>query len=104
MIKAVSSMFPSKLFNTGGDEININCYMEDESTQEDLSEPCLVWTKDTNNDFWLAESQGITLEEALDTFTQDTHSVLANAGKTPVVWEGHSRQIYPGNHLFTWLF
>jgi len=42
MIQAVSSMFPSKLFNTGGDEININCYVEDKSTQEDLGESCLV--------------------------------------------------------------
>lgn len=51
----------------------------------------------------MADSQGITLEEALNTFTQNTHSVLANAGKTPVVWEGHLRQVYPGNHLLTWL-
>jgi len=42
MIKAVSSMFPSKLFNTGGDEININCYVEDKSTQEYLSKSCLM--------------------------------------------------------------
>lgn len=36
----------------------------------------------------LTESQGKTLEEALDTFTQATHSVLRGSGKTPVVWEG----------------
>lgn len=69
LIKAVSSMFPSTLFNTGGDEINTNCYAKDNLTQEDLA------------------SQGKTLEEALDTFTQATHSALADAGKTPVVWE-----------------
>ncbi|KAJ3568850.1 hypothetical protein NP233_g5442 [Leucocoprinus birnbaumii] len=69
LINAVSSMFPSKLFNTGGDEINTNCYAKDNETQADLA------------------SQGKTLEEALDTFTQATHSVLADAGKTPVVWE-----------------
>jgi len=42
--------------------------------------------KDTHNS--CAESQGKTLEQALDTFVQATHSVLLNAGKTPVVWEG----------------
>jgi len=61
-------------------------------------------TKGTNNGFLLAGSQGITFEEALDKFTQNTHSVLANARKTPVVWEGHSHQVYPGNHCFTRLF
>ena len=42
--------------------------------------------KDTHS--LCAESQGKTLEQALDTFVQATHSVLLNAGKTPVVWEG----------------
>jgi hypothetical protein len=36
----------------------------------------------------LTESQNKTLEQALDTFTQAEHSVLTQAGKTPVVWEG----------------
>ncbi|KAF9448540.1 glycoside hydrolase family 20 protein [Macrolepiota fuliginosa MF-IS2] len=69
LIKAASSMFPSKLFSTGGDELNENCYTKDPQTQQDLA------------------SQGKTLEQALDTFTQATHSVLLDAGKTPVVWE-----------------
>lgn len=33
-------------------------------------------------------AQGKTFEQALDSFTQATHSVLTQAGKTPVVWEG----------------
>jgi len=33
-------------------------------------------------------AQNKTFEQALDTFTQATHNVLATAGKTPVVWEG----------------
>jgi hypothetical protein len=28
------------------------------------------------------------IEQALDSFTQATHSTLTHAGKTPVVWEG----------------
>jgi hexosaminidase len=36
LIRAVSSMFPSKLFSTGGDEINMNCYKKDKMTQQDL--------------------------------------------------------------------
>ncbi|KAF5355095.1 hypothetical protein D9756_005718 [Leucocoprinus leucothites] len=69
LFKAVSSMFPSKLLSTGGDELNTNCYAKDGPTQQDL------------------KSQGKTLEQALDTFTQATHSVLEASGKTPVVWE-----------------
>lgn len=38
-------------------------------------------------DYVLGE-QGKTIEQALDSFTQATHSVLAQEGKTPVVWEG----------------
>ncbi|EKM75154.1 hypothetical protein AGABI1DRAFT_132509 [Agaricus bisporus var. burnettii JB137-S8] len=69
LIRAVSSMFPSKLFSTGGDEVNMNCYKKDWLTQRDLG------------------AQGKNIEQALDSFTQVTHSVLTKAGKTPVVWE-----------------
>ncbi|KAL0960961.1 hypothetical protein HGRIS_005959 [Hohenbuehelia grisea] len=67
LIKAASSLFTSKLFSTGGDEINANCYTQDAQTQTDLA--------------------GRTFEQALDTFTQATHSALRDNGKTPVVWE-----------------
>ncbi|TFK48766.1 N-acetylhexosaminidase [Heliocybe sulcata] len=66
---ALSKMFPSKLLSTGGDELNINCYDQDEVTQGTLNKT------------------GKTLEQALDSFTQATHSALAQAGKTPIVWE-----------------
>jgi hexosaminidase len=58
------------MFSTGGDELNINCYAADKETQDDL------------------KSSGRTLEQALDTFVQVNHEVLAQLGKTPVVWEG----------------
>lgn len=58
------------MFSTGGDELNQNCYVTDNETQEDL------------------KSSGRTLEQALSTFVQANHEVLAQLGKTPVVWEG----------------
>ncbi|KAF9464152.1 N-acetylhexosaminidase [Collybia nuda] len=69
LIKSAASLFPSKLFSTGGDELNANCYAKDAATQKDLA------------------SQGKTLEQALDTFTQATHGALKEIGKRAVVWE-----------------
>ena len=70
LIEAASGMFKSRLFSTGGDEVNARCYSDDPETQQAL------------------QRSGRTLEQALDVFTQSTHGVLRNAGKTPVVWEG----------------
>lgn len=69
LIEAASGMFKSRLFSTGGDEVNARCYLDDPETQQAL------------------QRSGRTLEQALDVFTQSTHGVLRNAGKTPVVWE-----------------
>ncbi|KAH9960972.1 glycoside hydrolase superfamily [Lactifluus volemus] len=65
LLSAAAKLFPSTLFATGGDEINTRCYQDD--PQQDLA--------------------GRMLNEALDVFTQVTHGVLRNLGKTPVVWE-----------------
>jgi hexosaminidase len=35
----------------------------------------------------MLEANQCTLDDALDTFTRDTHRVILNAGKTPVVWQ-----------------
>jgi len=69
LLKAAASMFPSKLFSTGGDELNANCYTKDNATQADLA------------------AQKKTLEQALDTFMQATHAGLRELGKRAVVWE-----------------
>ncbi|KIP03087.1 glycoside hydrolase family 20 protein [Phlebiopsis gigantea 11061_1 CR5-6] len=69
LIAAAAKMFPSSMFSTGGDELNIPCYDADAETQQILN------------------STGQTLEQALSTFTQSTHGALATLGKTPVVWE-----------------
>ena len=70
LLLAVAKMLPSKLFSTGGDELNTNCYGSDPQTQADL------------------KSSGKTLEQALDVFTRATHDAIISEGKTPVVWEG----------------
>ncbi|KIM78411.1 glycoside hydrolase family 20 protein [Piloderma croceum F 1598] len=70
LLSAVARALPSRLFSTGGDELNENCYAKDPQTQADLN------------------SSGRTLEQALDVFTQATHGAIAAEGKTPVVWEG----------------
>jgi hexosaminidase len=67
-LSAIAELFPSTLFSTGGDEINVRCYQDDAQTQQDLD--------------------GRTLEQALDAFVQATHGALKSLKKTPVVWEG----------------
>jgi hexosaminidase len=69
LLADVAQTLPSYYFSTGGDELNTNCYTEDYITQQQLN------------------STGTTLNDALDTFTQTTHSALIAQGKTPVVWE-----------------
>ncbi|KAH8114178.1 N-acetylhexosaminidase, partial [Phellopilus nigrolimitatus] len=69
LLAAVANLLPSSLFSTGGDEVNIPCYDDDPQTQAELN------------------ATGRTLEQALNVFTQATHSALRNLGKTPVVWE-----------------
>lgn len=69
LITAAASLFNSKFFSTGGDEINANCYTADNETQSALT----------------AASQ--TFEQALSAFTVKNHDALGAIGKTPVVWE-----------------
>ena len=68
-MSAMSDLFSSKYFSTGGDEVNIPCYEDDEQMQEEL------------------KSAGMTIENALDEFTKKTHGVLHDADKTAVVWQ-----------------
>ena len=70
LVKEVSTKFRSTLFSTGGDEVNLPCYMDDPQTQADLSR------------------SGQTIDEALNTFILAEHAVIRDQGKTPVVKEG----------------
>ncbi|KAJ8081134.1 Glucosamine-6-phosphate isomerase (Glucosamine-6-phosphate deaminase) (GNPDA) (GlcN6P deaminase) [Marasmius tenuissimus] len=69
LIDAAASLFQSKLFSTGGDEVNQKCYQEDPETQEQLG------------------ASGKTLEGALGDFVGATHEVLHAQGKSAVVWQ-----------------
>ncbi|KAJ6622696.1 N-acetylhexosaminidase [Mycena sp. CBHHK59/15] len=69
MLKAAAALFPSQLFSTGGDEINANCYTQDNQTQAELA------------------SSNQTFAQALDSFTQANHAALRSVGKSAVVWE-----------------
>ncbi|KAI6166689.1 glycoside hydrolase family 20 protein [Pisolithus thermaeus] len=69
LISSVAQTLGSRYFSTGGDELNTNCYVNDTVTQQQLNQT------------------GMTLNDALNTFTQATHGALIAQGKTPVVWE-----------------
>ncbi|KAI8986124.1 N-acetylhexosaminidase [Trametes punicea] len=89
LFTAVTTLFPSTLFSTGGDELNTNCYAIDEPTQAALN------------------ATGRTLEQALDVFTQKTHKALEVKGKTPVVWEEmvlvHNVTLSPQTKVLVWI-
>jgi len=70
LLADIAKTLPSNYMSTGGDELNTNCYSDDYPTQQQLN------------------STGMTLNDALDVFTQTTHGALIAEGKTPVVWEG----------------
>ncbi|KAL1657961.1 glycoside hydrolase family 20 protein [Schizophyllum commune] len=69
LVKAVASKLSSSYFSTGGDEINMACFEQDEQFQKELNET------------------GKTFDTALDAFIQDVHGTLHDINKTPVVWE-----------------
>ncbi|KAG9046317.1 N-acetyl-glucosamine-6-phosphate deacetylase [Tulasnella sp. UAMH 9824] len=69
LFSSVMEMFPSKYFSSGGDEVNFNCYAHDAQSQAELK---------------LSKK---TLEKALSSYVEQTHSVITGTGKTPVVWE-----------------
>ncbi|EIN12436.1 beta-hexosaminidase [Punctularia strigosozonata HHB-11173 SS5] len=69
LLSAAAELFPSSLFSTGGDEVNMRCYEEDDETQEQL------------------RGSGKSVEDALREFTRASHDALRAQGKTPVVWQ-----------------
>ncbi|KAH7909672.1 glycoside hydrolase family 20 protein [Hygrophoropsis aurantiaca] len=69
LLADVARTMPSTMFSTGGDELNTACYTNDYPTQQELN------------------ATGMTLNDALNSFTMATHGALVAEGKTPVVWE-----------------
>ncbi|KAL0572960.1 Glucosamine-6-phosphate isomerase (Glucosamine-6-phosphate deaminase) (GNPDA) (GlcN6P deaminase) [Marasmius crinis-equi] len=90
LIDAVSGLFGSKYFSTGGDEVNAKCYAEDEQTQADL-----------------AKTANGTLEGAIGQFVLGTHEVLHEKGKTAVVWQemalDHAVEMRNDTVVFVWI-
>lgn len=63
------SSVPGKLFGTGGDEINLPCFETDTSVQDVLR----------------ARNQSIL--EAISHFVNETHKIVKQVGRIPVIWE-----------------
>ncbi|KAK7680268.1 hypothetical protein QCA50_016778 [Cerrena zonata] len=67
VFKSVLSMMTSPLMSTGGDEVNLPCWEEDEETMADL------------------EEKNITIGEALNEFVVAIQGVLKENGKIPFI-------------------
>jgi hexosaminidase len=70
LLSAAAKLFPSTLFSTGGDEVNLPCYDADAPTQAYLN------------------ASGKSVEQALADFVLDVHKGIRGVGKSAVVWEG----------------
>ncbi|KAI0808032.1 N-acetylhexosaminidase [Fomes fomentarius] len=67
LFDSVASDLPSKMMSSGGDEVNLPCWEEDEETQHDLAE------------------RNITIADALNEFVQTVQGVIRTHGKTPFI-------------------
>ncbi len=95
LFSTLTKMLPSKYFSTGGDEINVPCYVSlldhcEEGHADRLPD---LQTSDNVTEAYL-NSTGQTFEEALSNFTVATHNALAANGKTPV---SHASQNVPSS-------
>lgn len=87
-------MFPSKYFSPGGDEVNFKCYavcfnlliVTRQLTSFGNSPRIHRLQHDAQSQAELKSSTK-TMEKALSSYVEQTHSVITRAGKTPVVWE-----------------
>ncbi|PIL36481.1 hypothetical protein GSI_00170 [Ganoderma sinense ZZ0214-1] len=67
LFDSVASTLHSRMMSSGGDEVNLPCWEEDEQTQDDLAE------------------RNITIAEALNEFVQAVQGVIVSHGKTPFI-------------------
>ncbi|EAU86214.2 beta-hexosaminidase [Coprinopsis cinerea okayama7 len=74
LLSNIAETLPSSMFGTGGDEINLRCYLDDEQTKIELKDAGLSIDK-----------KG--LDHVLNDFVDATHKALKELKKTPVVWE-----------------
>ncbi|GAA5901608.1 hypothetical protein JCM8208_001554 [Rhodotorula glutinis] len=69
VLRHATSSSSSRLFSTGGDEVNERCYLDDPATAAVLV------------------AQNLTVDELLAEFVNGIHDAVRESGKEPVVWE-----------------
>ncbi|KAL4249769.1 Beta-hexosaminidase [Abortiporus biennis] len=67
LFQSVAQMLPGTMMSSGGDEVNLPCWEDDEETQADLTK------------------RNITIADALNQFIVEIQGVLANAKKMPFI-------------------
>ncbi|KAH9848284.1 N-acetylhexosaminidase [Lenzites betulinus] len=67
MFSSVADTLPGTMMSSGGDEVNLPCWEEDEQTMSDL------------------ERRNITIADALNEFVQTVQGVITEHGKTPFI-------------------
>ena len=70
LFDSVASALPGTMMSSGGDEVNLPCWDEDEETQADLVK------------------RNITIAEALNEFVETVQGVIQAHGKTPFIKSG----------------
>ncbi|KAI0665445.1 N-acetylhexosaminidase [Trametes maxima] len=67
LFASVAQMLPGTMMSSGGDEVNLPCWEEDEQTKADLAR------------------RNITIDDALNEFVQTVQGVIVEHGKTPFI-------------------
>ena len=70
-------MLPGTMMSSGGDEVNLPCWNDDEETVRDLSD------------------RNITIADAFNHFIQEVQGVLHDHGKTPFIKSGKHVLLLP---------
>ena len=70
LFASVAGILKGTMMSSGGDEVNLPCWEEDEETQQNL------------------QQKNITIAQALDIFIQEVQGVMKQHGKTPFIKSG----------------
>ncbi|BEJ11092.1 hypothetical protein CspHIS471_0105140 [Cutaneotrichosporon sp. HIS471] len=81
MFKQTLGLLKSPYFGTGGDEINAVCVSNDTQTAD------IYAANGWSFNFTTKAESDATLSAALRPFTEQTHEVIREIGRTPVVWD-----------------
>ena len=75
LFDSVAGMLAGTMMSSGGDEVNLPCWNDDEETARDLSD------------------RNMTIADALNQFIQEVQGVLHDHGKTPFIKSG--KYVFP---------